>query len=59
MGSKASKPVMWILLYKKTPKKDLLRLGFKEWTVNKYIKLMPFVLADYRDAVRRLKSGKK
>lgn len=59
MGSKSSKPVLWILLWKKIGKKDLLKLGFKEWTINKYNKLMPFVLADYRDAIRKLKSWEK
>lgn len=58
MGSKSSKPVLWILLWKKIGKKDLLKLGFKEWTINKYNKLMPFVLADYRDAIRKLKGNK-
>lgn len=59
MGKSATKPVIWLLLLKKVPKPDIIKLGFKAGTVYSYSSRFPFVKEDYKKALKELKVMKK
>lgn len=59
MGRSATKPVIWLLLLKKVPLKDIIALGFKPGTVYSYSSRWAFVKKDFEDAWKKYKALKK
>lgn len=59
MGRGETKPVIWLLLLKKVPLPDIIKLGFKKGTVYKYSSRWPFVKKDFEEYWKKYKAQKK